>query len=45
MVEETANADGDHDVAICSRRPRGQNIGARGADIVAGDRVVAPAIC
>ena len=40
MVEDTAK-DGDHDVDIFAATAPGQNIGRRGADIVAGDRVVA----
>jgi molybdenum cofactor synthesis domain-containing protein len=42
MVEDTAK-HGDHDIDIFSPAGAGQNIGRRGADIVAGDRVVAAA--
>ena len=40
MVEDTAK-HADHDIDIFSPAAAGQNIGRRGADIVAGDRVVA----
>jgi molybdopterin molybdotransferase len=40
MVEETAKR-GDHEIEIFAPAAAGQNIGRRGADIVAGDRVVA----
>ena len=42
MVEDTAK-HADHDIDIFSPAAAGQNIGRRGADIVAGDRVVAAA--
>jgi molybdenum cofactor synthesis domain-containing protein len=40
MVEDTAKS-GDHDIEIFAPAATGQNVGRRGADIVAGDRVVA----
>jgi molybdopterin molybdotransferase len=40
MVEDTAR-DGEHDVDIFSAAQPGQNVGRRGADIAAGDRVIA----
>jgi len=40
MVEDTAKA-GDDGVAILAAAAAGQNVGRRGADIVAGDRVIA----
>jgi len=40
MVEDTAK-HADHDIDIFSPAAAGQHIGRRGADIVAGDRVVA----
>jgi molybdopterin molybdotransferase len=40
MVEETAKS-GDHDIDVFASTAAGQNVGRRGADIVAGDRVVA----
>ena len=41
MVEETARNGNDDEVEIFAAASPGQNIGRRGADIVAGDRVVA----
>jgi molybdenum cofactor synthesis domain-containing protein len=40
MVEDTAKS-GDHDIEIFAPAAAGQHVGRRGADIVAGDRVVA----
>jgi molybdopterin molybdotransferase len=40
MVEETAT-NGDQDIDVFATIAAGQNVGRRGADIVAGDRVVA----
>ena len=40
MVEETAKS-GDHDIDVFASTAAGQNVSRRGADIVAGDRVVA----
>ena len=40
MVEETAR-NGDHDIDVFAATATGQNVGRLGADIVAGDRVVA----
>ena len=40
MVEETARNGNDDEVEIFSAASPGQNVGRRGADIVAGDRVV-----
>jgi len=40
MVEETARPDG-HEVEIFAEARAGQNVGRRGADIAAGERVIA----
>ena len=40
MVEETARNGNEDEVAIFAAASPGQNVGRRGADIVAGDRVV-----
>jgi molybdenum cofactor synthesis domain-containing protein len=40
MVEETARS-GDHDIHVFAPTSAGQNVGRRGADMIAGDRVVA----
>jgi molybdopterin molybdotransferase len=40
MVEETAKGGGDDEIEIFAAASPGQNIGRRGADILAGDRVV-----
>ena len=41
MVEETARAEGGDAIEIFAPATAGQHVGRRGADIAAGDRVIA----